>query len=432
MRPRRESALGSRAAVALFCAARAASADPSPRVALEPLETPIAGDHFFLAPDAGVPRGSGFAAKLFESFAYRPLLTLPKLDGEHDIVASELYFDAGASYSLLGRAVFGVDLPFVPFEGGEATERAAVGDLRLTSRVRIAGTRQAELGTEARVYLPTGNPGALTSDGSLRAAELVTLSGASRPLVYSFSVGYLARKRRDVYGSDVGPALPFAAAVALDIADRLQIGPELQGFTVVGGGRTPFADHTTPVIGLLGARFRAGSLVIGAGCGPGLSHAPGVSPHVVFSLAWEPPPPKPPVETSVPPSPSPTSSSSEPASPPPAPPSPPPTPLSFSLPPLPPASPPSEPPDPRTVARALFQRGISAYDAGRYDDAVNDFQTAFAIKPHPAVLRNIGLAELMRGDAHTACTYFKRWRVEARPRPKDVEQIADSIRDACR
>ena len=88
--------------------------------------------------------------------------------------------------------------------------------------------------------------------------------------------------------------------------------------------------------------------------------------------------------------------------------------------------------DPRPVARALFQKGISAYDAGNYDEAISAFTRAYELKPHPAVLRNIALSELMQGDRKSACKHFKRWRVEARPRLSDVAQIRVSIEDACR
>jgi hypothetical protein len=404
-----------------------ALADATPRVALEPLETSPAGDRFFLAPDARVSDRDGFAAKLFESYAYRPLLHVDAPGGGRDVVDSELYFDVGASYSLLGRALFAVDLPIVPFVGG-ATDHAALGDLRLAARLRLVSFPHGELATETRVSLPSGNADALTGDDAVRTTQLVTFSGRYSSLVYTVSAGYLARKRRDVYGAEVGPAIPFSAAVGFDVAGRLQIGPEIQGFTVLGDGQTLFADRTTPLLGLLGARFRVGSLVLGGGAGPGLSHAPGVAPHVVFNIAWE-PPPRPrgyTIETSRAPTP-PTTEVAMPArdSSPPILPSP-----SAPLSPPPPPSASAE--DARLAARALFQQGIADYDAREYERAVIDFTQAYAMRPHPAVLRNIGLAELMQGDRKAACVNFKRWRVEARPRVRDIAQIADSMKEACR
>ncbi|HEX3593697.1 MAG TPA: hypothetical protein VHU80_01310, partial [Polyangiaceae bacterium] len=140
MRLRRGRGLGVAAAVAVLGASSIAVADDQPRVALEPLQTSPAGDRFFLSPEGNVSRRDGFAAKLFESYAYRPLLHVPTTDGGRDIVDSELYFDVGASYALLGRVLFAVDLPFVPYEGG-SSEHAALGDLRLAARLGLASFR---------------------------------------------------------------------------------------------------------------------------------------------------------------------------------------------------------------------------------------------------------------------------------------------------
>jgi hypothetical protein len=430
-------------AVAALCVAADApsvfAAAPTPRVALDPMETSLSGDRFFLTPSGSVPRDGAFAAKLFESYAYLPLLSLSSPFGARDAVSSELYFDVGASYALFGRALLAVDLPFVPFEGGDATERAAVGDLRLSARVHLFGDRHADLGTETRLFLPTGNPAALTSDGDLRVVQLFTVSGRFSSVVYAASLGYLARKRRDIYGSEIGPSLPFSAAIGVDVAGRLQIGPELQGFTPFNDGA--FKERSTPVLGLIGAKLRFGSLVLGGAAGPGLTHAPGVGPHVTFSIAWE-PEPKPQgdkVATSVAPAPLPS------AAPPPPPehepihghmpPPPPPQtaePRATGEPPLVTPPIPQDPEEARALARRLFQDGISAYDAGRYDEATANFARAYQIKPHPAVLRNMALSELMQGRREQACLHFKRWRIEAKPKPKDLEQIKDSIEEACR
>ena len=51
--------------------------------------------------------------------------------------------------------------------------------------------------------------------------------------------------------------------------------------------------------------------------------------------------------------------------------------------------------DPTTeVARQRFEEGVKLLDAGRYDDARAAFLQAYALKRHPAVLLNLGTAEL--------------------------------------
>ncbi len=465
LRPRRWLRVGAGVVTIALTAPLAHAADATARFALEPLQTSPAGDRFFLAPDAGVSGDRTFYAKLFGAYAYKPLLERITEDGGRDVVSSELYLDVGASYAILRRLLFSADLPVVPYEGGGRSQSAGVGDLRLGARVALLHAAHADLGIEARVWLPTGSPDALTGDGALRGSMHAATSGRVSLFAYNASVGYLARKRRDLLGeSQIGPSLPFAAAFGVVLLERLQIGPEVSGWTVIGGGATLFAGRTTPVLGLLGARYRVADWVIGAGAGPGLSRAPGVAPHVVLSIAWEPssvakphdaeageagaadatvapttaPPPSASAKAPEPvqiPEPVPAPISVAPSAPPEAPPAPAP---SAPAPPPPPSAPepiaerPLDPEAARLTARQLFEEGVHAYDAGSYVEAAAIFAKAYAIKAHPAVLRNLAQAELMSGQLEAACKHFKRWRVEARGTAKDVRQVAQGMKDACR
>lgn len=49
------------------------------------------------------------------------------------------------------------------------------------------------------------------------------------------------------------------------------------------------------------------------------------------------------------------------------------------------------------VARKRFQEGVAAADARNFEGARVAFQQAYALKPHPSVLRNLGQAELKTG-----------------------------------
>lgn len=438
----------------------AVAADGTPQFALETLETTPAGDRFFISPDAGVSGHRKFYAKLFGAFAYRPLL---KRDSR-DIVSSELLVDAGASYAILERILASADLTVVPYEGGH-TPSAGIGDLRLGGRVEVFHTAQVDVGTEARVWLPTGSPAALTGDGALRTSLQVGVSGRSSLFVYSASLGYLARQRRSLSASQVGPSVPFALAFGVVLMERVQIGPELSGWTAIGGGAQPFAGATTPIIGLLGARYRMGDWVVGAALGPGLSRSPGVAPHVGLSLAWEPSErDKPKVvaarskertDTAVAPSQAPPVEVAPAATPAPAPPPPVPVPAPATAVPsvLAPAAPandsktdPAPPPAPapaaegppesaewtRLRARQLFAEGQQAYDAGNYAEAAALFAKAYEIKPHASVLKNLAQAELESGQLDAACKHFKRWQKEATGTPKDVKQVSQGMKEACR
>jgi hypothetical protein len=56
-------------------------------------------------------------------------------------------------------------------------------------------------------------------------------------------------------------------------------------------------------------------------------------------------------------------------------------------------------PTPQAVklARKRFIEGVAAVDAGKYEAARLAFQQAYALKPHPAILRNLGQAEWQLG-----------------------------------
>ena len=45
--------------------------------------------------------------------------------------------------------------------------------------------------------------------------------------------------------------------------------------------------------------------------------------------------------------------------------------------------------DVRSRAREQFQRGVAAFEAGRYEEALAAFQEAFRLKPHPSVRLNM-------------------------------------------
>jgi hypothetical protein len=435
------------------------AADAMPQFALETLEATPAGDRFFISPDAGVVGHRKFYAKLFGAFAYKPLL---KRAGR-DIVSSELLVDVGASYAILQRILASADLPIVPYIG-DHTPSAGIGDLRLSGRFEVFHSAAVDIGTEVRAWLPTGSSDALTGDGAVRAGLLAGASGRSSLFVYSASFGYLARKRRALLSSQVGPSLSFAAACGVVLMERLQIGLELSGSTVIGGGAEPFAGTTTPAIALLGARYRIVDWVIGAGLGPGLSRSPGVAPHVGLSIAWEPServkpngagdrpkegtdtavgPAQPPAHDVVPapapaapPAPVPAPPSAVPAAPEAAPAAPANDPKPEPVPPPAPEPAPEGPPESpqaaRLRARQLFADGVKAYDAGNYAEAASLFGKAYEIKPHVAVLRDLAQAELMSGQLDAACKHFKRWKKEATGTARDVREVGQAMKEACR
>lgn len=268
--------------------------------ALNPLEPAPAGDRFFLTPDATASGAPRLYLMGFGDYAYSaPLSRQDNATGQTaDVVSKMLYVHASASLALADRVLFNVDMPFAASQSGNAGNATPSGgkpgDLRLGARVAIAGTADdpAALGVGVDVWAPTGSADNLTGDGKARARPQLLASGKVGPFVWAGNVGYLFRKKLQTGSLEIGPALTFgAAAGVLLFDDKLQIGPEIQGSTLTSPQlprSQPLQTEDTPVHGILGARFRIGDIVIGAGAGPGMTKAPGVAPRFVASVAFVP------------------------------------------------------------------------------------------------------------------------------------------------
>ena len=122
---------------------------------------------------------------------------------------------------------------------------------------------------------------------ALRGIPELVANGEAGSLVYAASAGITLRGQRQFVDTTLGSEFTFGAAVGVLLADRkLQIGPELYGATVL---QDPFARDDSNFEGILGAKYRAGAWLFGAGAGPGLSRGIG-TPAVrsVASIAWAP------------------------------------------------------------------------------------------------------------------------------------------------
>ena len=77
-------------------------------------------------------------------------------------------------------------------------------------------------------------------------------------------------------------------------------------------------------------------------------------------------------------------------------------------------------------AQARFAAGEIAYAAGRYQDALNDFQRAYELSQRPELLFNIGLAaDRLRQDT-TAMDAFERF-LEARPDHASADRARERL-----
>ncbi|HMI84978.1 MAG TPA: PEGA domain-containing protein [Polyangiaceae bacterium] len=83
------------------------------------------------------------------------------------------------------------------------------------------------------------------------------------------------------------------------------------------------------------------------------------------------------------------------------------------------------------VARKRFQEGVAAADARNYEGARLAFQQAYALKPHPSVLRNLGQAELKTGHYLDAARHLSTFiRDTTFGTPSERESAKKSLAEA--
>ena len=94
------------------------------------------------------------------------------------------------------------------------------------------------------------------------------------------------------------------------------------------------------------------------------------------------------------------------------------------------ADPPAGPPaDPAAAARAAYRRGADLYKAGKYREAIAQFEAADRLKPSPALQFNIGQSWERLGDHAEALAAFARYlRLDpAAPNRESVQRTVRSL-----
>jgi OmpA-OmpF porin, OOP family len=244
---------------------------------------------------------------LVGEWARSPLVAYAPGDVERRaIVRDQLLLHLGGSLVVADRWRFGLDLPFAPYQDGEAVDFAdqryrpatkpAFGDLRIAADVRIAGTSGDPLVLAAgmRLWAPTGVASQMTGDGAARLGPQVLAAGDVGPFVWAARLAFVERWRDDVYaGSKLGGELSGGLGAGIRLVDgRLVVGPEVFAST---GVHAFFGRRSTPAEVLVGAHYDVGAGVragasVGAGIGRGYG-APAL--RMVASLEWTPPIPPP-------------------------------------------------------------------------------------------------------------------------------------------
>ncbi len=82
-------------------------------------------------------------------------------------------------------------------------------------------------------------------------------------------------------------------------------------------------------------------------------------------------------------------------------------------------------------AREHFGRGVANFDGRRYLQALEDFQRAYAVRPHPAVLVNIANCFVQLQRYPEAVIHFERYLAESRNLPEDQRRETErALEDA--
>jgi Tetratricopeptide repeat len=88
----------------------------------------------------------------------------------------------------------------------------------------------------------------------------------------------------------------------------------------------------------------------------------------------------------------------------------------------------SPPADDPAAKKSLdhYQKGRTAYDLGRFEEAIKEFEAAYETKPHPAYIYNLAQTYKQKGDHQKAVFYYRRY-LKLEPTAKNREVIETRI-----
>lgn len=262
------------------------------------------GSDWFVLDSLDIHGDQRMAVGLSTTWAYRPLILTDNDGGVRtSVITNQLVSHVGATLILVDRLRFGVDVPFQLFGDGHATmvagmnygapaSSSSLGDVRLNGTVRLfdyaPGRVTGAFGVT--VVLPTGDQGSYAGDSGVGVAPHALIAGQAGPIAYAAQVGATIRKSVAFASTYVGSDLFAGASAGVRlVGDRLLIGPEFYGRSVLSGG--VFLDRrATPFEGMLGAHFAVTrDWRLGAGVGAGLTGGLGnPTTRGLVSLEWAP------------------------------------------------------------------------------------------------------------------------------------------------
>jgi tetratricopeptide (TPR) repeat protein len=84
-------------------------------------------------------------------------------------------------------------------------------------------------------------------------------------------------------------------------------------------------------------------------------------------------------------------------------------------------------PSPREAARARSDRGHTLYNLGKFDEAIAEFEAAFALDADPAYLLNLAQAHRLRGDRARAVFFYRRYLALSPPDAPHRAEVQERI-----
>jgi OmpA-OmpF porin, OOP family len=263
------------------------------------------GSRWLVADSLSFEGHERWAFGVVSDWGHKPLVTYDGNGAESvSIVEDQLFFRLGASISLWERARVGLSVPMLVYQNGDDAvagetgfaggQQSAFGDARVAADYRVFGEEGQVLSGAVglRLYLPTGNPEAYASDGSVSVEPRFAVAGAVARFFYAGHAGVRARPDHGSSSAAFGTEAVLGAAAGMTfLDDKLLVGPELWTSTVISrGGDGFFGKAATPFEVQLGGHYDVRpEWRVGLGIGPGLTSGVG-SPAArwVASLAWVP------------------------------------------------------------------------------------------------------------------------------------------------
>src|SRR5687768_9292582 len=187
------------------------------------------GGRWFAADSLSVGSDVPWAVGAVLDVAHEPLVALDEHGRKVAAPVKDQFFThLGASATLAERVRVALNLPVLVASRTSAFERggvaltpsdgAALGDLRLAGDVLLLGEHDEPftLASGLALYLPTGSPDALTSDGAVRLKPRAQAAGRLGAFVYAAQVNvHLRASSSDFEGEARGTEVGLVGAVGL-------------------------------------------------------------------------------------------------------------------------------------------------------------------------------------------------------------------------